>query len=189
MTPSSSFGPSLECPVVESAQISWINPLSAALIFLDLALVIGPTGTCNGSFNSACVFSSSPILLAKRTRWHDWGKCVSERSFVHPKKHVFGWNFLMKPAPFLFFGPNWLYGAFGDKIVPVKNFAQFWLKCPIEFIFPNDTFLVEIFWLNRPHNSFLGLIGYKVRSGTKLFRTKTLLNFISKAISDRKSVV
>ena len=58
MTPSSSFGPSLECPVVESAQISWISPLSAFLIFLDLALVIGPTRTCNGSFNSACVFSS-----------------------------------------------------------------------------------------------------------------------------------
>ena len=74
-----------------------------------------------------------------------WGKSVPERSFVHPKKHVFGWNFLMKPVPYLFFGPNWLYGAFGDKIVPVKNFAQFCLKCPIEFIFPNDTFLVEIF--------------------------------------------
>ena len=57
ITPSSSFGPSLECPVLESAQISWISPLSAYLIFLDLALVIGPTGTCNGSLN-ALWFSS-----------------------------------------------------------------------------------------------------------------------------------
>ena len=52
ITPSSSFGPSLGRPVLESAQISWISPLSASLIFLDLALVIGPIGTCNGSFNT-----------------------------------------------------------------------------------------------------------------------------------------
>ena len=60
ITPSSSFGPSLECPVLKSAQISWISPLSASLIFLDLALVIGPTGTCNGSLN-ALWFSSKPL--------------------------------------------------------------------------------------------------------------------------------
>ena len=58
--PSSSFGPSLECPTFESAQISWISPLSASLIFLDLALVIGPTGTYNGSLN-AYWFSSFPL--------------------------------------------------------------------------------------------------------------------------------
>ena len=52
ITPSSSFGSSLECLVLESAQISWISPLSASLIFLDLALVIGPTRTCNGSLNA-----------------------------------------------------------------------------------------------------------------------------------------
>ena len=110
------------------------------------------------------------------------GKCVPERSFAHPKKHVFGWNFLMKPAAFLFFGPNWLYGAFGGKIIPVKNFAQFCLKCPIEFVFPNNTFLVWIFWPNWPHTSFPGLIGYMVRSAANLFRTKTLLNSASKAL-------
>ena len=43
ITLSYSFGPSLECPTLESAQISWISPLSASLIFLDLALVIGST--------------------------------------------------------------------------------------------------------------------------------------------------
>ena len=62
ITPSSSFGPSLECPVFESTQISWISPLSASLIFLDLALVIGPTGTCNGSLNT-CWFSSKELIV------------------------------------------------------------------------------------------------------------------------------
>ena len=70
--PSSSFGPSLECPALESTQISWISALSASLIFLDLALVIGPTGTCNGSLN-ACWFSSKTKnhvnLNKKHLRW------------------------------------------------------------------------------------------------------------------------
>ena len=69
------------------------------------------------------------------------GKSVTERSFVHPKNHVFGWNFFMKPAPYLFSGPNWQYGAFGGKIVPDENFAQFCLKSPLEFVFPKNTFL------------------------------------------------
>ena len=60
ITHSSSFGPSLECPMLESSQISWISPLSASLIFLDLALVIGLTGTCNWSLN-ALWFSSFPL--------------------------------------------------------------------------------------------------------------------------------
>ena len=40
-------------------------------------------------------------------------KSVPERSFIHPKKHVFGWTFFMKPAPYLFSRPNWPFGAFG----------------------------------------------------------------------------
>ena len=78
-------------------------------------------------------------------------KSVSERSFVHPKKHVFGWNLLMKPAPYVFSGPNWLYGAFGGKIVPDKNFAQFCLKSPLEFVFPKK----HIFGLNFCSKSHL----------------------------------
>ena len=35
ITHSSSIGPSLECPALKSAQISWISPLSASLIFLE----------------------------------------------------------------------------------------------------------------------------------------------------------
>ena len=76
------------------------------------------------------------------------GKGVPQRSFVHPKKHVFGWNFLMKPAPFLFSGLNWLYGLFGGKIVPDENFSQFCLKNPLGFVFPRNTFSVWIFVLN-----------------------------------------
>ena len=77
------------------------------------------------------------------------GKRVLEWSFVHPKKHVCGWNFLMKPAPYLFSEPNWLNGAFGSKIVPDENFTQFCLESPLEFVFPKDTFSVWIFGLNR----------------------------------------
>ena len=61
----------------------------------------------------------------------------------------------MKPAPYLFFGPNSLYGAFGGKIVSDENFAQFCLKSPLELIFPKNTFSVWIFVLNRTSPIFL----------------------------------
>ena len=98
---------------------------------------------------------TSPIFLATRTGWHDWGKSVTERSFVHPKKHVFGWNFLMKSTQYLFYGPNWLYGAFGGKIFPNEIFAQFCLKSPLKFVFPKNTFSVWIFVLNRTTPIFM----------------------------------
>ena len=69
----SSFGPNLECPALESTQISWISPLSASLIFLDLALVIGPTGTCNESLN-ALWFSSVGMLKDMKKRENVWCK-------------------------------------------------------------------------------------------------------------------
>ena len=131
----------------------------------------------------------------------------------------------MKPAPYLFSGPNSVYDAFGGKIVRDENIPQFCLKSPLEFVFPKNTFFglnfctklhltnfedqtdkmarlgakvsrsdvssfpkttfsVGIFWRNRPHTSFLGLIGYMVHSGAKVFRTKTLPNFASKALSN-----
>jgi hypothetical protein len=31
----------------------------------------------------------------------------------------------MKPAPYLFSAPNWLYGGFGGKIVPDENLLNF----------------------------------------------------------------
>ena len=49
---------------------------------------------------------------------------------------------------------------------------------------PKNPFSVEIFWRNRPHTSFLGLIGYMMHSAEKLFRTKTLLKFPFKALSN-----
>ena len=39
---------------------------------------------------------------------------------------------MIKPAPYLFSGCNWRYDAFGGKIVPVENIAQFCLKSPDE---------------------------------------------------------
>ena len=77
------------------------------------------------------------------------GKSVPERSFVHPKKHVFCWSFLMKHASYLFSWPNWQYRAFGGKIVSDENFVQFCLKSLLEFVFPKNTFSVRIFILNR----------------------------------------
>ena len=50
--------------------------------------------------------------------------------------------------------------------------------------FPKNTFSVGIFWRNRPHTSFLDVIGYRVHSGAKLFRTKTMPNFASKTLSN-----
>ena len=96
-----------------------------------------------------------PIFLAKRTRWHDWGKSVPEWSFMHPWKHVFDSNFLIKPTPYLFSGPNWLYGVFGGKIVPNEIFTQFCLKSTLKFVFPKNTFSVWIFVLNRTTPIFL----------------------------------
>ena len=145
----------------------------------------------------------------------------------------------MKPSPYLFSGPNWLYGTFGGKIVLDENFAQFCLKSPLKncsgwklfsilpqkpsrirfskrHVFglnfctkshltyfhgqtdkmarmgakvsrskvssiPKNTFSFGIFRWNRPPTSFLGLIGYMVRSGAKLLRTKTFPNFASKS--------
>ena len=61
----------------------------------------------------------------------------------------------MKPAPYFFSWSNWLYGAFGGKIVPDENFAQFCLKSPLEFVFPKNTFSVWIFVVNRTSPIFL----------------------------------
>ena len=98
---------------------------------------------------------TSPIYGPNGLDGAIWGKSVPERSFVHPKKHIFGRNFLTKPAPDLFSCPNWLYGAFGGKIVPDENFAQFCLKSPLKFVFPKNTFSVWIFVLNRTSPIFL----------------------------------
>ena len=80
---------------------------------------------------------------------------------------------LYKIAFHLFSSPNGIDGAIGGKSVPERS-----------FIHPKKLVFGGIFWRNQPHTSFLGLIGVMVRSATKLFRTKTLLNFASKALSN-----
>ena len=82
------------------------------------------------------------------------GKSVPEWSFVRPKKQVFGWNFLIKPSPYLFSGPNWLYGALGGKIVPDENVSQFCLNSPLEFVFPKNTYSVEFLYKIAPHQFY-----------------------------------
>ena len=98
---------------------------------------------------------TSPILWAKRIRWGVWGQKCPGAKFRPSQKTRFGRNFLTKPAPYLFSGRNWLYGAFRGKIVPDENFAQFCLKSPLEFVFPKITFSVWIFALNRSSPLFL----------------------------------
>ena len=61
----------------------------------------------------------------------------------------------MKPASYIISGPNWLYGAFGGKIDPDENFAQFFLKSPLEFVFPKNTFSVSNCVLNRTSPIFM----------------------------------
>ncbi len=47
-----------------------------------------------------------------------------------------------------------------------------------------NTYSVGILCCNQHNTSFLVLVGYMVHSAAKLFRTKTLLNFASKALSN-----
>ena len=130
---------------------------SGEILFRTKTLLNFATKSLSNSFfqKTRCrfefLYQIAPHLFSRPNGLHGAivGKSALERSFVHPKKHVFGWNFFIKPAPYLFSGPNWLYGVFGGKIVPDENFAQFCLKSPLEFVFPKNTFSVWIFVLNR----------------------------------------
>ena len=89
------------------------------------------------------------------------------------KKHVFSLNFCTKSHLTYLLGQT-------DKMARLVAKVS---RSAVSSILKN-TFSVGIFWLNRPHTSFRGLIRYMVCSGAKLFRTKTLLNFASKALSN-----
>ena len=58
------------------------QPIKCFFDLLDLALVIGPTGTCNGSFNSACWFSSfvpkcyTALIFALKRPCGHWMYCI-----------------------------------------------------------------------------------------------------------------
>ena len=109
-------------------------------------------------------------LFSTKTLLNFATKALSNSFF---EKTRFRFEFLYNIAPHLFSWPNGLDGTIGAKVS--RSEVSSILK---------TTFSVGIFWLNRPHTSFLVLIGYMVRSGVKMFRTKTLLNFASKALSN-----
>ena len=52
----------------------------------------------------------------------------------------------MKPAPFLFSGLNWLYGAFGGKIVSDENVARYGLKALSFSFFQKTRFRFEFLY-------------------------------------------
>ena len=95
-----------------------------------------------------------------------WGKSVPERSFVRPKKHIFSRDFLTKPAPYHFSGPNWLYGAFGAKFFRTKTLPNFASKAPSNSFFQKTRFRFEFLYKIAPHqfswpNGLDGVIGAK----------------------------
>jgi hypothetical protein len=49
---------------------------------------------------------------------------------VSSKKHVCVPNFLTKPPPHIFLGPNGQFGAFWGKTISHKNFPPFCLLSP-----------------------------------------------------------
>ena len=116
---------------------------------------------------------SGAKLFRTKTLLNFASKALSNSFF---QKTRFRFEFLYKIAPHLFSFPNGLHGMIGAKVSRSK----------VSSILKN-MFSVGIFWRNRAHTTFLDLIGYMVRSGAKLFQTKTLLNFASKAQIGRAS--
>ena len=122
ITTSSSFGPSLAWLVLESAKISWISPLSASLIFLDLALVIGSTGTCNESCN-ACWFS----LIQLHMKRDDWSQATSilelEFLYIYIYRHT---HFIFVRTNYLRVSIYYLMQTSIDTLWdPIKNIEIF----------------------------------------------------------------
>ena len=114
---------------------------------------------------------SGAKLFQTKTLLNFDSKALSSSFFS--KKHVFGLTFCTKSHLTYFLGQTDYMARLGTKVS----------QSEVSSILKN-TFSVGILWRNRPHTSFLGLSGYMVRSGAKLFRTKTLLNFASKALSN-----
>ena len=113
---------------------------------------------------------SGAKLFRMKTLLNFASKALSNSFF---QKTRFRFEFLYEAAAHQFSWPNGLDGDWGAKVS----------RSEVSSI-PKNTFSFGIFWWNWPHTSFLGLISYMVRSEAKLFRTKTLLNFASKAISN-----
>ena len=137
---------------------------SGAKLFRTKTLLNFASQALSNSFFQKNTFSvwifvlnrTPPLFLAKRTRCAIRGKSVPQRSFILPKKHVFSWIFLMKPASYHFSGPNWLHGAFGGKIVPDLHCSILPQK-PYRIRFSKKHVFGLNFCTKSPFTNFLGL--------------------------------
>ena len=81
-------------------------------------------------FKNTCLVSifvlnhTSPIFLAKRTRWHEWGQMCPGAKFRPSHKTRFRFEFSYYIAPHIFCWPNGLYGAIGGKSAPERSFVH-----------------------------------------------------------------
>ena len=73
---------------------------------------------------------------------------------MHPKKYVFDWNCLIKPAPYHFSGLNWLYGTFGGRIVPDESLLNFASKALSNSFFQKTHFRLEFLYQIAPHEFY-----------------------------------
>jgi hypothetical protein len=64
---------------------------------------------------------------------------------VSSKKHVCVPNFLTKPAPHVFLGPNGPFGEFGGKTISHQNFSPFCLLSPQNRFSEKTRFRSEFF--------------------------------------------
>ena len=90
-----------------------------------------------------------------------------ERSFISPKKYIFGPNFFTKLPPQLFSQPK-TYGAFRRKTVTDKNFAPFFLERPRNGFSEKHVFDLN-FFTKTYLSYFRGQMDYMVRLEAKLF--------------------
>jgi hypothetical protein len=87
------------------------------------------------------------------------------------KKHVCVPNFLTKPPPHVFLGPNGPFGAFGGKTISHENFAPFCLLSP-QNRFSEKHVSGQNFFTKPHHNNYRGQTDYMARLGAKLFRSE-----------------
>ena len=97
----------------------------------------------------------------------------SPLQFVFPKNTFSVWIFVLNRTSPFFLAKRTRWHDWGQKCHGAKFRPSY-----------KTTFSIGIFWWNQPNTSLLGVIGNMARSGVKLFRTKTLLNFSSKALSN-----
>jgi hypothetical protein len=90
---------------------------------------------------------------------------------VPSKKNVCVPNFLTKPPPHVFLGPNGPFGAFGGKTISHENFAPLCLGRPRNR-FSEKHVSDQNFFTKPHHNIYRGQTDYMARLGAKLFRSE-----------------